>query len=105
MYSSRMIGEMYFVANEKCYKKAHPILECEDYVHLWVEGFRKGLSSLIKSFFILKLVDEPVHQIPSGCDETKDLPVLWPAVLQYAWPVAEHGQECLQFQEFDLQIG
>lgn len=34
MYSSRMIGEMYFVANEKCYKKAHPILECEDYVHL-----------------------------------------------------------------------
>lgn len=38
--------------------------------------FRKGLSSLIKSFLILKLVDEPVHQIPSGCDETKDLPVL-----------------------------
>lgn len=31
---SHMIGELYFIANEKCYKKAHPIIECESYTNL-----------------------------------------------------------------------
>lgn len=31
---SHMLGELYFIANEKCYKKAHPIIECENYIFL-----------------------------------------------------------------------
>ena len=31
---SHLIGELYFIANERCYKKAHPIIECESYTYL-----------------------------------------------------------------------